>query len=47
MSPEVRRLADRYLRDPCSVTTEREQVTVAAIEQRTYLVNAADKLAAR
>ena len=46
MSPEVRRLADRYLRDPRSVTTEREQVTVAAIEQRTYLVNAADKLAA-
>ena len=46
MSTEIRRLADRYLRDPRSVTTEREQVTVAAIEQRTYLVNAAEKLAA-
>ena len=46
VSPEIRRLADRYLREPQSVTTEREQVTVAAIEQRQYLVNAADKLAA-
>ncbi|MBK6430364.1 DEAD/DEAH box helicase [Candidatus Amarolinea dominans] len=46
LSPEIRRLADRYLRDPRSVTTEREQVTVAAIEQRTYLVNNAEKLAA-
>ena len=44
--PEIRRLADRYLRDPQSVTTERERVTVAAIEQRHYVVNEADKLAA-
>ena len=46
LSVEIRRLADRYLRDPRAVTTEREQVTVASIEQRTYLVNSADKLAA-
>ncbi|MBK7204100.1 MAG: DEAD/DEAH box helicase [Anaerolineae bacterium] len=46
LSPEIRRLADRYLRDPRAITTEREQVTVAAIEQRTYLVNNAEKLAA-
>lgn len=43
---EVRRLAERYMRDPQSVTIQREQPTVAAIEQRYYLVNASDKLAA-
>ncbi len=42
----IRRLADRYLRQPQSVTIQREQVTVAAIEQRYYLVNEADKTAA-
>ncbi len=44
--PEIRRLADRYLREPQSVAIEREQVTVAAIEQRHYLVYESDKLAA-
>ena len=43
---EIRRLADRYLRQPQSVAIEREQVTVSAIEQRHYLVYEADKLAA-
>jgi ATP-dependent RNA helicase DeaD len=42
----IRRLAERYLRDPQTVAIEREQVTVAAIEQRYYLVNEADKTAA-
>ena len=44
--PEIRRLADRYLRQPQSVAIEREQVTVSAIEQRHYLVYETDKLAA-
>jgi ATP-dependent RNA helicase DeaD len=34
------------MRDPQSVTIQREQVTVAAIEQRYYLVNEHDKTAA-
>lgn len=43
---EIRRLADQYLRDPQAITIQREQITVAAIEERYYLVNEADKLAA-
>lgn len=43
---EIRRLAERYLRNPHTVTIKREQMTVEAIEQRYYLVNAKDKLAA-
>jgi ATP-dependent RNA helicase DeaD len=43
---EIRRLADRYMHEPQSVTIQRKQLTVAAIEQRYYLVNEADKLAA-
>ncbi len=43
---EIRRLADKYMRTPESVTIQREQVTVLAIEQRYYLVNEADRLAA-
>ncbi|MCA9921472.1 MAG: DEAD/DEAH box helicase [Anaerolineales bacterium] len=46
MPPEIRRLADKYLRDPQSVTIQRKQLTVAAIEQRYYLVNHVDKMAA-
>ena len=46
LSPEIRRLADRYMRNPRSIATEREHVTVAAIEQRHYLVHESDKLAA-
>jgi ATP-dependent RNA helicase DeaD len=42
---EIRRLAERYMREPQSVTIEREQMTVAAIEQRYYLVREGDKLA--
>ena len=42
----IRRLADRYMHDPQPVTIQREQITVAAIEQRCYIVNGKDKLAA-
>lgn len=42
----IRRLANKYMRDPQSVTIHHEQLTVAALEQRYYLVNGADKLAA-
>jgi ATP-dependent RNA helicase DeaD len=42
----IRRLADKYMRDPQSVTIQREQVTAERIEQRCYLVNEKDKLAA-
>ncbi|RPI81924.1 MAG: DEAD/DEAH box helicase, partial [Chloroflexi bacterium] len=46
MPAAIRRLADRYQHDPQHVSIQREQVTVAAIEQRYYLVNQADKAAA-
>jgi len=46
VSSDIRRLADRYMHNPKSITTEREHVTVAAIEQRHYLVNDTDKFAA-
>lgn len=46
MPAEIRRLADKYLRQPQAITIQRQQMTVAAIEQRYYLVNEADKLAA-
>jgi ATP-dependent RNA helicase DeaD len=42
----IRRLAERYMHSPQPVTIEREQVTVAAIQQRCYIVNGKDKLAA-
>ncbi|MDD5368870.1 MAG: DEAD/DEAH box helicase [Anaerolineaceae bacterium] len=43
---EIRRLAEHYMRDPQPVTIQREQVTVNAIEQRYYLVNSSDRVAA-
>jgi len=42
----IRRLAEKYMRTPQSVTIAREQMTVAAIEQRYYQVNERDKTAA-
>jgi ATP-dependent RNA helicase DeaD len=42
----IRRLADRYMQSPRSVTIQQEQVTAEMIEQRCYLVNERDKLAA-
>jgi ATP-dependent RNA helicase DeaD len=46
MPAEIRRLADRYMRNPQSVAIERKHMTVALTEQRYYLVHASDKLAA-
>jgi len=42
----IRRLAEVYMRTPQSVTIQRDQVTAEMIEQRCYLVNERDKLAA-
>ena len=42
----IRRLADKYMNDPQSVTIQHEQVTAEMIEQRCYLVNERDKLSA-
>jgi len=46
MPPEIRRLADRYMHAPQSHTVARQELTVDTVEQRCYLVNQADKLAA-
>lgn len=42
----IRKLADRFMRDPQAVTIKRETLTVQAIEQRYYMLNESDKLAA-
>ena len=42
----IRKLADQYMHEPESVTIQHKQMTVAAIDQRYYLVNETDKLAA-
>lgn len=46
MPPEVRRLADRYMHQAQAVTMRQPQRTVATVEQRYYVVNEVDKLAA-
>ena len=46
LPPEIRRIAGKYMRDPQSISIKSEQVTVDTIEQRYYLVNSSDKLAA-
>jgi ATP-dependent RNA helicase DeaD len=46
LSSEIRRLADRYMHDPQSITIRSEELTVDATEQRYYLVHQGDKLAA-
>ncbi len=46
MPPAIRRLANDYMHDPQSFTVSQKDITVAAIEQRYYLVNEKDKLAA-
>lgn len=46
MPAEIRRLASRYMQNPQTVSIEQAQRTVAAIEQRYYLVQETDKLAA-
>lgn len=45
MPMAIRRLADKYMRDPQSITIEKERVTVEAIEQVYYLVNENEKSA--
>jgi ATP-dependent RNA helicase DeaD len=46
MPSPIRQLAQRYMREPQSITIEQKQRTVAAIEQRYILVNEEDKTAA-
>jgi ATP-dependent RNA helicase DeaD len=46
LPPRIRLLAGRYMRDPASFTIGKKEVTVAELEQRYYLVNESDKLAA-
>ncbi len=45
LPPAIRRLAQRYMQEPQSIAIQQKQRTVAAIEQRVYLVNESDKLA--
>ena len=42
----IRKLADQYMHEPEAVTIQHKQMTVASIDQRYYLVNETDKLAA-
>jgi ATP-dependent RNA helicase DeaD len=42
----IRKLASHYMNHPQSILIQREQVTLEGTEQRYYLVNQADKLAA-
>ena len=46
MPKPIRRLADRYMHDIQTVTIEGKQLTVDTVDQRYYLVNERDKLAA-
>ena len=46
MPPAIRRLADQYLRNPQGITIRHKELTVESIDQRYYLVNESDKLAA-
>jgi ATP-dependent RNA helicase DeaD len=46
MPEEIRRLAERYMHDPQTIAIRGEQVTLATIEQRVYLVNQGEKVAA-
>ena len=46
MPQRIRKLADRYMRDPQSVTIKTEGRMVEAVEQRYYMVNQKDKPAA-
>lgn len=46
MPGPIRRLADKYMTNPKSVTIERQELTAETIEQRYYLVNGRDRTAA-
>jgi len=43
MPPRIRSLANRFMRDPQSVTIKRDTTNALAIEQRYYLVHESDK----
>ncbi len=43
---QIRQLANKYMNQPQTIAIERSQRTVSTIEQRAYLVNGRDKLAA-
>jgi ATP-dependent RNA helicase DeaD len=43
LPPRIRSLANRFMRDPQSVTIKRETLTLESTEQRYYLVHEADK----
>src|SRR3990172_6885313 len=44
--PEIKRISDKYLVDPTTISIHSDHLTVDSIEQRYYLVNQKDKLAA-
>jgi len=46
MPKQIRRLANKYMIEPQTISIERKQLVVASIEQRFYLVNEKDKKAA-
>lgn len=46
MPDPIRRLSERYLKDPVTVTIQAKAMTVPQIEQRYYMVNEASKLPA-
>ncbi|NHZ72007.1 MAG: DEAD/DEAH box helicase [Aquificales bacterium] len=46
MPGPIRKLADKYLRDPQLVMIKRKHLTVSTIDQRYYIVNEKDKLPA-
>jgi len=46
LPPAIRSLARRYLNDPHACTIDRQQLTVATVEQRYYLINESDRCAA-
>ena len=46
MPKPILRLANRYLRDPHTFTMGHQKLTVATVEQRYYLINESDRLAA-
>jgi ATP-dependent RNA helicase DeaD len=43
LPPRIRSLANRFMRDPQSITIKRETLTLESTEQRYYLVHEADK----
>ncbi len=44
LPPRIRALAERFMRDPQSVTIKRPTLTLTETEQRYYMVNESDKL---